>query len=101
MAQDLKVGQFWLDTVNKDLLRIEGFSFDVDPDGTDRAIEFGLGRVPGTEYSRCRCYVHGYYFGIQEMKSSHFQNAARFKRISRLAAYWLLARARLRALRNC
>jgi len=95
---ELKAGQFWRDKVNKDVLRILSFSFEVTSSGSQQLTgEIRESTLPGNEYARCDCFVHGTWFGIQEMKSSHF-STDRFEPLSKLAAYWILGKARLRAL---
>jgi len=97
MKKPLEVGQFWHDQVNRDLLRIEKIVKEALDDG--RLVE----------YVQCSCFVRGYYFGVQEMQSSHFeedrqyepnQNMPRFKQLSWLGGYWVLWSARWRALWN-
>ncbi len=76
MAQDLKPGQFWRDTVNGDLLKIlEIDSFDASDVCTLAGCEGDLPPRP-IPYVRSACYPRGEYFmGIQEMKASHFEEA--------------------------
>ncbi len=88
MGQNLKrAGQFYRDIVNGDLLKIINFTFEIDPAGT--VLDVFNDDMPGTEYVRCACIVNGSYFGIQEMKTSHLDNAERFLRVPRLISVWL------------
>lgn len=68
MAQDLKPGQFWKDTVNGDVLKI----LEID-DTASLTVPLDGINVP-IPYVRSACYPRGEYFmGIQEMKASHFE----------------------------
>lgn len=81
MAQDLKPGQFWRDTVNTDVLKILGFSFEP------------IEQTPATTvteetYVRCACYPRGeYLMGTQEMKTSHL-GTERFERVGPVKSLW-------------
>lgn len=75
MAQDLKPGQFWRDTVNTDVLKILGFSFEPTPTVTET-------------YVRCACYPRGeYLMGTQEMKASQL-GTERFQRVGPVKSLW-------------
>lgn len=77
-----KVGQFWRDTVNGDLLKILAFSQEMVYVGADRLDD---GRI---EYVRCACFPLGkYLMGIQEMKTSTLTNG-RFKKVGLVKSLW-------------
>ncbi len=79
----LKTGQFWRDTVNGDLLRI--LSFSQEPNAN---LAPGIEGVGGyVEYAKCACMVDGVYFGIQEMKTSHFETG-RFQKPNSFMQFW-------------
>ncbi len=89
--KELRVGQYWLDKINRDILKIREFDRDMSATETVKFEERPV-------YARCACYVHGHFFGIQEMRTSHFATD-RFEPLSKWAAYWILGKARLKALR--
>lgn len=77
MAQDLKPGQFWRDTLNTDVLKILGFSFEPIEQMTTEET-----------YVRCACYPRGeYLMGTQEMKASHLETE-RFERLGPVKSIW-------------
>ena len=95
MAEDLKlagsilkprieIGQFWRDTVNTDVLKILGFSFEVETGGKT----ISGGQLPEAIYVRCACYPRGeYLMGTQEMKSSHL-GTERFQKVGFWQSLW-------------
>jgi len=89
MAQDLKVGQFWRDTVNGDLLKILSFSQEPNSNAFP-----GVGGY--VDYARCACIVRGSFFGIQEMRTSHFSDE-RFRKLGILKALWYRWKLRKRS----
>ncbi len=110
---DPKIGQFWRDMVNGDVLKIQEVSEYNTPDVSSgvsawKSISMGRGgeliREPWAEgekpigselepaqpitYVVCACYPRGeYYMGIQEMKASHFETE-RFKRVGWFKSLW-------------
>ena len=75
----MKSSQFYLDTINKDLLKILGFSTEVDLEHKET---FGA-----VEYVRCACISNNVFFGIQEMKTVHL-HGARFIRVPWYKQIW-------------
>ena len=80
MAQDLKAGQFWRDTVNGDLLKI--LSFSQEPNSNAFPAIGGY-----VDYVRSACIVRGSFFGIQEMRAAHFSDE-RFQKVNWLKSLW-------------
>jgi hypothetical protein len=89
----LRVGQFWRDMVNGDVLRIIEFSeytpaFDRQFEANQRSVIIEDPPRP-ILYAHCACYPRGeYYMGIQEMKASHFVASERFKPVGRFKSLW-------------
>lgn len=86
------VGQFWRDTVNGDVLKINSFSDYTPP--FDRQFEaHGAGTMiqdppAPVLYAQCSCYPRGeYYMGIQEMKVVHF-GTPRFQKVGWFKSLW-------------
>lgn len=79
---ELRIGQFWRDMVNGDVLKITGFNW------TDWQETQQIG------YVVCSCYPRGeYYMGIQEMKASHF-DTERFKPVGWWKSLWYRVKLR-------
>lgn len=85
---DFKVGQFYRDTVNGDLLKLLGFSDEViDTRGPAPFLDPEFEET--VQYVRCQVITRdGVYFGIQEMKSAHL-NRDRFSKVAGARGLWL------------
>lgn len=87
MGQIVTTGQFWYDTINKDVLKILGISQDnvLQPEYPFK----GQSLYESREFVKCDCYVHGSRFGILEMRSDRL-DGDRFQKLPMVAAYLLL-----------
>lgn len=85
----MKVGEFYLDTVNHDLLKILGFTKEHYPENM-KAEEAGLPVV--VPYVRCACIVNDVFFGIQEMRVSTMA----LPRFARVEGFWRNLRLRFK-----
>lgn len=77
---DYKIGDFWRDLVNGDLLKILNFN-DTALDPTQPEVM--------TRYVVCACWVNGAaYLGPQEMKLANFERADRFAKVTGWRERW-------------
>lgn len=84
MAENMRPGQFYLDTINKDKLKILSLTFEVGDLSAAREGD----PLPGVEYVRCACIANGSLLGVQEMRVTTLENP-RFIRAPFLSELWL------------